>query len=200
MTHLSETQLIDVLMQEPGHQQFQAHLTGCPQCRERLDKLKAGMMVARSAEPSVPLLFQPTIDHRTFDRRIRRTRLTWLAAAAVLLLGILGLRIEVGDSKLTLELALFSGSGAAEQKIQDLEQRLAIATRAIELQGSLVQDQIDARFNALYQDRQKDMEDFSVLLQQQMENSEIQNQRYFLAVRDQLLDELTKDNDKGTLQ
>ena len=201
MRHLTETELIDLLMEETPRPELADHLDGCRDCRARFSVLQDGLKAARMVEPRVPLMSLPVITHDRLQRQSRMRRFTWLAAAAVLLIGLIGIRVEIAQSRVTFEFALFKrATGQDETRIQALEQQLALTMEAVQVQSALTQHQMDARFNAFFLERDRDLQDISLLLDQKFRDTELKNQKHLVNFNDQLMESLRKQDLKGTLK
>lgn len=202
MNHLNEEQLIDVLMDEPRQPALDEHLATCEQCSEELNLLRDGLNLAQEVEPRVPLMVRPHLSHIQYKRRMNATRFTWLAAAAMLMLGVLGFRVEVGDGRMSMEFALFSGGtdAATAQRVEQLESELAMAVQVLEFQSETVQNQLDEFYNAFHQERQRDIETFNVLLRDEMQNRDLRNQQYLINAETQLMERIRAQKVTGALQ
>lgn len=201
MKHLTEEELIDVLMDEPRDKALDQHLEACPPCMEQLSVLKTGLGGARLVEPEIPLMARPLITHSQFTRKEKAQRMTWMAAAAILLFGLLGFRMEVGNGKMTMEFAIFGGGDqVSEARIAMLEQDLANTLQLMELQSLRTEEQMNQRFNAVYEDGHYNLEQIRVMLDSRMEEAELQNALYFNDVNDKVKETLRKNGFKGKLQ
>lgn len=201
MSHLTEEELIDVLMGEPHQATLDQHLAGCDTCTNELDLLRDGLTMARRGEPRIPLMVQPIISHTSMDKRIKTSRHIWMAAAAMFFLAIIGLRVEVSDGVLSMEFALIGRSnGVPAQKVQELEQELAQAVAAIEVQADMTQNQLDARMNAFYMERDRDMENFTSMLRTSMRERDMYNAKYLSDVDVRMERRLQEHGIKGKMQ
>ncbi len=183
MKRLTEEQLIDMAMGEPHPQEWDQRIADNPEDRERLAVLRAGLQAAREIEPKPPLMSVPPITYERFRRRTLLTRLSWAAAAAMLALSLLGLRVEVNDRGVAVQFSLLGSDSkpSSEERIALLEQRLL---EAIELKSALTQSQIDARLNAFYNERDRDLNAFSQALEVKMNDLDLNNARYLSVVND----------------
>jgi len=202
MKHLTEEELIDVLMNEPRDKALDQHLENCPPCLDQMSVLKAGLGGVRLAEPQIPLMARPTISHSQFKRREKTFRMTWMAAAAILMFGLLGFRLEVGDGKMTMEFAFFNGNdgSVSDQRIAMLEQDLANTIQLLEMQSIRTEEQMNQRFNAVYEDGHYNLQQIQVLLNNRMEEAELKNALYFNDVNDKVTETIRKSGFKGKLQ
>jgi len=127
MNHLNEEQLIDVLMEEPDGQTFKKHLADCDICNERYHTLELGLNAARENKPAIPLMPVPRISYEKFRKKSLTTRLTWLAAAAALMLSFSGFRMEMGRGNGGVAIS-FSLPGLSSNndsgRVAELEQKL----------------------------------------------------------------------------
>lgn len=187
MKHLTEEEFIDVLFQVPHDARLDRHLEACEPCREQLETLRIGESAARSAEPVIPeQMPTPLISSRVFKRRLKINRLTWVAAAAMFLLSFLGFRMEFNNDQFSMQFSLLGGSqteSVETERIAHLEQRLV---EMIELNAELTQKQLDARFNALYDDRTQEIGAFSEALETKLQDLELANQLYLTDVKTDL--------------
>ena len=127
MNHLSEEQMIDILMQEPHEMSWRRHLDGCDNCQERFQILEEGLRMARDSKPAVPLMPVPRISFDKYRRTTVRSRMTWLAAAAMLLLSFSGLSLKVDGNGLNVQFGLPGmDSGAQNTRVADLERELEL--------------------------------------------------------------------------
>jgi hypothetical protein len=185
MKHLTEEEFIDVLFEVPHDARLDRHLASCEACQQQLETLRLGEQAARSVEPVIPEdMPTPMISSRFFKRKVRVNRLTWVAAAAMFLLSVLGFRMEYNQNQFSMQFSLVgTQSSAEEERIAHLEQRLV---EMIELNAELTQQQLDARFNALYDDRNQDIGVFSEALETKMKDLELANQLYLTNVKTDL--------------
>ncbi len=203
MKHLTEVELIDVLMDEARDKSLDAHLQACSACAAQLAELKTGLGGARLVEPEIPLMARPMISHTQFKRQDKTRRMTWIAAAAILMFGLLGFRMEIGNGQMTMQFSFFNGGGGdgvSEQRIAMLEQDLANTRQLLELQSIRTEEQMNQRFNAVYEDGHYNLEQIRVLLDNRMQDAELKNALYFNDVNDQIKETLRKQGFKGTLQ
>ena len=202
MRHLKENELIDVLFAELHDSALDAHLADCEECAAKLRHLESGMDAARAVEPKVPLMALPPITYKNFERRRKSFRKLWFAAAAILVMGLMGFRMEVGDGKMTMEFAFFGrgGDSVSEARIEDLEKSLMMAMDAIEVQSTMTQQQMDARFNQLYLDQNREYNDLQAVLARYGKNTQLENQSHLAAMKEQLIEEVRKAGFKGQLQ
>lgn len=112
MRHLREDEFIDVLMGESHEKSLDEHLAHCAECTQNLSTLTSGLGAVRSAEPRVPLMALPPITYKSFERRRKSFQRVWLAAAAILIMGLLGLKVQIGNSQMTVQFS-FLGAGTA---------------------------------------------------------------------------------------
>ncbi len=198
MTHLREEEFIDVLMGEPHSSILEQHLADCGDCRKRMHQLEQGLHLAREAEPRIPLMVVPKISYRAFKRRSIFSKLTWVAAAAMLLFSLFGLRLEVGASGFALQFSwLGQGSNHAESRIQELESNLM---SAIELNAALTQSQLDARFNALLEERDDEIGSFSRALNTKITDFKLQNALFLASAKEELSTAAREREMRGKLQ
>lgn len=186
MKHLSEEEFIDVLFQVPHDTQLDQHLAACASCSDQLETLRLGESAARRAEPAIPAnMPTPLISSRVYKRRLTVSRLTWVAAAAMFLLSFLGFRMEYNQNQFSMQFSLLGGeqTQVEEERIAHLEQRLV---EMIEINAELTQKQLDARFNALYDDRSQDIGAFSEALETKLQDLELANQMYLTNVKTDL--------------
>lgn len=185
MKHLTEEEFIDVLFQVPHDTRLDRHLEACQACSDQLETLRIGESAARSVEPVLPEhMPTPLISSRVFRRRITKSRLTWVAAAAMFLLSFLGFRMDYSDQQFSMQFSLLGNQPSVEeQRIAHLEQRLV---EMIEINAELTQKQLDARFNALYDDRSQEIGQFSQALETKLQDLEIANQLYLTNVKTDL--------------
>ena len=199
MTHLNEGQFIDILLGEPRSAALDQHLAQCADCRAQMAVLKGGLNLARIAEPQIPDLRLPPINYRGFKRRAVGRRLVWMAAAAMFLLSMLGFRMEVGDHGWAMQFSLLNRADkpVASESIAALEKRLL---EAIELNSTLTQNQLDARFNAIYQEREQVLGNLQETVNRKVEGLELLNAEQLLAVRDEFTGNIEKLKVEGKLQ
>jgi len=154
MSHLSEEQIIDVVMGEAAEPAWERHLTACSDCRAKRDRVELGLRAARAVKPRVPLMPVPTISYEKYKRGTMKVRMAWIAAAAVLLLSLSGLRIEVDGDGLAIQMGLPGlGGGGNAAKLAELEdkyQRLHYAMAANEIRSN----EILAAFQEELEDRE----------------------------------------------
>lgn len=124
MKHPTEEQLIDHLLVSPDPA-ITAHLETCEMCAEAYANLEAGLTAARMSKPRVPLMPVPHVSYRAYRKSRSRARMTWIAAAAVLILSIGGFRMEFNEGGLAMQFGLpgFS-SGKDAGRIAQLEAQL----------------------------------------------------------------------------
>jgi len=199
MKRLSEEQLIDIALGEPHPEAWDAVLDNSPEDQARLAVLRDGLRAARKVEPRVPPMPLPPISYQRFKRRAVATRLAWLAAAAMLLFSLMGLRVEVGPDGMALQFSIFGGGPdqETEERIAVLEERLI---EAIELRSALAQSQIDARFNAFFAERDQDLSAFSQALEVKMTDLEVANAQYLTAVVENVAEMTREREQRGKLQ
>ena len=201
MNHLNEEQMIDLLLGEVQDRDAEGHLTGCEACADRYDLLQKGLAGARKIKARMPLMPVPTISFDKYRRRTRKSRLTWLAAAAMLFISILGCRVEIGPQGVVIQFALL---GQGPQSTNNAETRLAaLETRvveALEINKSLTQLQMDARFNAFSMERDNELGQFTQVLRQNLESLDLSHDHKLVALEDDLLAAIRKDNIKGQLR
>lgn len=184
MTHLREEDFIDLLLGEPHSSKLDRHLATCNGCREQMRVLEHGLGLAREAEPRAPIMVVPKISYRSFKRRSIFSKLTWVAAAAMLLFSLFGLRLEVGSQGFALQFSwLGRSTGNTESRIRDLESNFM---KAIELNAALTQSQLDARFNALFEERDQEMGSFSKALHTKMTDLTFQNALFLASAKEEL--------------
>ncbi len=141
MNHLNEEQLIDVLMEEPNGLALKEHLVDCEICNERYHTLELGLNAARESKPAIPLMPVPRISYQKFRKQSLTTRLTWLAAAAALMLTFSGFRMEMGGDNGAVAISfglpgLSSNNDAGrvaqlEQQLESLDNKLLFNDRRI---------------------------------------------------------------------
>ncbi|MDJ0838609.1 MAG: hypothetical protein QNK37_18980 [Acidobacteriota bacterium] len=131
MNHLSEEQMIDILMQEPHDAAWRRHLEGCDPCQERFQVITEGLEAARNAKPAVPLMPVPRITYDKYRRAIRRSRMTWLAAAAVLILSLSGFTLKIDGNGLNIQFGLPGMGGGQSAQVADLERQLELMSYQI---------------------------------------------------------------------
>lgn len=159
MKHLGEEQLIDLLMGESENQADQDHLAGCDTCTERMAILHDGLKAAKSVKPTMPLAAMPVISFEKYERQRKMVRMTWLAAAAIILMAILGFRAEIGAQGLVVQFALFHQTPSVDEtRLMALEDKFM---QALETYTSLSQDQFDARFDAFLSANHQELGEFS---------------------------------------
>jgi len=199
MTHLNEGQFIDILMGEPRSAALDQHLAECAQCKAQMAVLRGGLNLAKVAEPQIPDLRLPPIKYRDIKRRAVGRRLVWMAAAAMFLLSILGFRMEVRDGGWAMQFSLLKGASQTSEteSIAALEKRLL---EAIELNSALTQNQLDARFDAIYQEREMVLGNLQETVARKVEGLELQNHENLLAVRNEFAGDLEKLKVEGKLQ
>ena len=197
MTHLKEEEFIDVLLGEPHDVGLKQHLEQCEACATQMETLRLGLEATREVEPTVPLMAVPRISHRRFKRRQMVTRISWIAAAAMLLFSLLGFRLEINNEGFAIQFAL-PGSGAqvSEQKVAELEERLKV----MELNAAIAQSDLDARFNMLFEETGEERRAFSEALDMKMTDLRIENANYLSSIRADLQDGFRKPDTRGKLQ
>ena len=201
MRHLREDEFIDVLFAELHDSALDAHLAECEECSLKLRNLESGMDAARAVEPKVPLMALPPITYKSFERRQKSFRTLWFAAAAILVMGLMGFRLEVGNGQMTMQFAFFGGGDSvSEARIAELEQNLALAMDTIDAQSMMTQQQMDARFNQLYLDQGRDFNDLHAVLARYDKNTQLENESHLAAFKEQLIEEVRKAGFKGQLQ
>lgn len=200
MTHLNEGQFIDILLGEPRSAALDQHLAKCAQCQGQLAVLRGGLNMARIAEPEIPDLRLPPIKYRAFKRKALGRRLIWMAAAAMFLLSFLGFRMEVGDGGWAMQFSLLNSSKQTQsesESIAALEKRLL---EAIELNSTLTQNQLDARFDEIYQEREHVLGNLQETVDRKVEGLQLQNAEQLLAVRNEFAGDIEKLKVEGKLQ
>lgn len=71
---------------------------------------------------------------------------------------------------------------------------------AIETQQSMTQQQMDARFNQLYLDQDREFSDLQAYLARYNKNSKLENESNLVSVKNSLIEEVRKQGFKGALQ
>lgn len=191
MKHLSEEQLIDVLMDEPRDPALDRHLEDCPPCSERFRLIADGLYMAQTAEPEIPEMPRPMISHAYFRRRTWLRRAVALPLAAMLVLSLLGFGFQSNQDGFSVQFSLLGkGTNQAsvqqEERINELEARLL---EAIELNAKLAQNQMDSRFEAVFQEREQNLSEFSTALNAQIKGIKLQNAEYMVDLREDLIQE-----------
>ncbi len=198
MRHLNEEEMIDVLMGDGVGPALKLHLQECPDCGEQLATLERGLSVARQAKPKMPLTAIPLISFERFQRQRKTSRMTWMAVAAMLVLALMGFRAEVGANGLVVQFALFHKTeNRDDQRIAALEQRLM---QALEVQSSMTQEQLDERFNAFFMDQDQEFGEFTRVVNSNLKNSNLENERKMLQMNDALLRQNRKEGALGTMR
>lgn len=197
MTHLTEEQFIDILMGEPRNVELDQHLASCEACQMQMHLLKNGFTLAKAAEPEVPELNFPSINHRQLKKKTWWRRIAWGAAAAMFLLSILGFRMEVDDGSVAFEFALFGNGKGEQHQMADLEERLL---QAIDMNATMAQRQIDERFNAIFQEGEMKMGEFRSAVAKEVEGLSIENDRALAFLRDELNGSIEKLKQEGNLR
>lgn len=190
MKHLSEEQLIDILMDEPRDAALDQHLAECPPCSERYRLIADGLTMAEAAEPVIPEMPRPMISHRVFRRRTWVKRAVAFPIAAMLVLSLLGFGFQSNQNGFSVQFSLLGGNTTAqnqEERIANLEKRLL---EAIELNAKLTQNQMDTRFEAVFQERDQNLREFSTALNDQIKGIELQNSEHMVDLREDLLKEV----------
>ena len=190
MRHLSEEELIDVLMGEPRDDERARHLAECPPCQERFRLIAEGLEVAKAAEPIVPAMPKRHISFARFKHRALIRRTAALGAAAMLVLSLLGFQLKFDAQGFSMGFALFgTTTNNQEQRIAALEERLL---EAIELNAQLTQREVDRRFDAVYEDRDENLGVFTEALTDKMKEFELKNAEYLVTLREDLIREARK--------
>jgi len=197
MTHLQEEQFIDLLLGEPRSVTLDEHLAKCLQCQQQLAKLEKGMALAKLVEPDMAQVKYPSVSYGGYKQKALKTRLVWLAAAAMFILSLLGFRLESNKGSWSVQLSLLGKNQEQSQQIAALEQRLL---EAIELNNKMTQSQLDARFHAIYQEREQDFGDLREVVVREMRDLETSNSQQLIAVRDEFKGDLEKFKVEGKLQ
>ena len=170
MRHLSEEDIIDVVMGETTDPAWERHLEACPDCRAEVDRIELGLSAARAVKPRVPLMPVPSISYEKYKRGTVKVRMAWIAAAAALLLSLSGLRIEVGGDGLAIQMGLPGlGTGAASSKLAELEdkyQTLHYAVAANEIRSN--------QLLASFQEEIEDRDDLGVNVSNKLSQFELQ--------------------------
>ena len=193
MRCLTEEELIDVLFDVPHDAKLDQHLASCDICSGRLEVLRTGAEGVKMVEPQIPEnMPHPFISSKIYKRRLTTSRITWFAAAAMFLLSILGFRMEVQDGNFAMQFAMFSTTQEDQsERIAQLEEKLV---SLIEMNAQMTQNQMDARFNAFYDERDNDINTFSKVLETKMEDFKLSNQTYLANVKDDLKGDLNMQN------
>jgi len=123
MNHLKEEELIDVVMGEPHWADLDRHLEQCKECAGKLATLRIGLEAVRDSKPEVPLMPLPMVSYRGLRHKALLTRLGWVAAAACLLVSLLGLRVEIGEKGFSMAFGRFS-EPSYEQRLSFLERNI----------------------------------------------------------------------------
>ncbi|CAM2011146.1 hypothetical protein [Acanthopleuribacter pedis] len=197
MKHLSEEQLIDILMNEPRDAALDQHLAECPPCNERYRLIADGLSVAEAAEPIIPEMPRPMISHAAFRRRTWLKRAVVLPLAAMLVLSLLGFGFQSDQDGFSVQFSLLGTQTTAanhDARIADLEQRLL---EAIELNTKLTQNQMDSRFEAVFQERDQNLREFSTALNAQIKGIELQNSENMVDLREEMLQEVRTAANQG---
>lgn len=194
MTHLNEEQIVDLLLEEPGAEALRPHLEHCAECRDRFDRAASGLRATRAAAPRVPEMPRLPISYRRFQRTALLTRAGWIAAAAMFALSLMGFQFEYEQGRFAVGFSLAGAfqeetASADAERIAELESRLL---EAIELKSELTRSSVDARFEALYQERGEELYRMSDDFKRALENMELQQAQYAGAVRDELREEVAK--------
>lgn len=198
MRHLTEDELIDVLMGDKVEPALRLHLEECPDCTGQLETLERGLSAARQVKPRMPLTGVPLISYERFSKQRKTTRMTWLAVAAMLALALMGFRAEVGPKGLVLQFALFHGATSSdEERIAALETRLM---QALEVQSSMTQEQLDERFNAFFMDQDQELGEFSRVIHGNLNLSNLENERKLMQIEESMRRQTRKDAALGTMR
>ncbi len=198
MRHLTEEEMIDVLMGDGVGPALKLHLQECPECGDQMQTLERGLSAAQQVKPSMPLSAVPLISYERFYRQRKTSRMTWLAVAAMLLLALMGFRAEIGANGMTVQFALFHATGSQdEQRIAALEERLM---QALEVQSAMTQEQLDERFNAFFQDQEGEFGEFTQVVNTNLKTSNLENERKMLQLTDVLVRQDRKNSALGTMR
>lgn len=198
MRHLSEEEMIDVLMGDGVEPALKLHLQECSDCGDQFQTLERGLFATRQVKPKMPLTAIPLISYERFQRQRKTSRMTWLAAAAMLLLALMGFRAEVGTNGLVIQFALFHQTEQRDdQRIAALEQRLM---QALEMQSSMTQEQLDERFNAFFMDQDQEFGEFTRVVTTNLKSSNLENERKLLQLSDAVLRQNRKEGALGTMR
>lgn len=198
MTHLDESQFIDILLGEPRSAKIDQHLESCDLCQQQMDVLRKGMLIAQVGEPDISQVRYPKINYSKFRRKAIWTRVVWGAAAAMFLISLLGFRFESNQGSWSFELSLLGNQKQSEnQQIAALEKRLM---EVIDVNTQLTQAQLDARFNAIYEERTEELGSFRDAVVSGMERIELDNNRQLIAVRDEFKGDLERMKLEGKLK
>lgn len=198
MRHLTEEEMIDVLMGDGVGPALKLHLQECPECGDQMQTLERGLFAAQQVKPRMPLAAVPLISYERFQRQRKTSRMTWLAVAAMLLLALMGFRAEIGSNGLTVQFALFHGTGSHdEQRIAALEERLM---QALEVQSAMTQEQLDERFNAFFMDQDQEFGEFTQVVNTNLKTSNLENERKMMQLTDVLVRQNRKDGALGTMR
>ena len=168
MKHLQEEELIDVLMGEPHWADLDRHLESCETCAANLATLRAGLAAARESKPEVPLMPLPMVSYRGLRRKALMTRLTWVAAAAALVISLLGFRAEIGPDGFSMSFGRF-GTSAQEERLAFLESSLMDI-----MDNSVRRTEIDNYMNANLMEREKDLGEFRTTVDNRVTDFEYQ--------------------------
>lgn len=203
MKHLSEEQMIDLITGEPSSPDVHDHLEQCAGCREEVGLLRNGMEAVKSVKPQMPLAPVPLVSYERFNRHRQFVKKAWIAAAAMFLLSLMGLRIEVGSNGLVVQLAIFQKQPATTE-LQVQEQRLdAVEARlldALEAHSNRTQNQMDARFNAFYMDRDQELGEFSQVLNSNLTNVGLTQDQKLLLLEAELIQQAREKEVRGQLR
>ena len=167
MKHLTEAEFIDMVMGDLSQPSLNNHLATCSHCRLKLEEIQLGLEAAVEHKPKVPLMVAPKISYTKFKRQSLLTRITWAAAAAILLLSFTGFRLEVDQKGFSFQFSLMGSSQSVdEEKMAMMESRIV---ELIELNAAITQQQLDQRFNAMFQDQSRDLGEFSKAFGEQLD-------------------------------
>lgn len=200
MKHLSEEQMIDMITGEDTSPELREHLELCDACRDEVALLRNGFEAVKSVKPRMPLAPVPVISYERFNRHKSFVKKAWIAAAAMLLISLMGLRVEIGGNGLVVQLAIFQGqsdSQAQEQRLAAVEARLL---DALEAHSSRTQDQMDARFNAFYMDRDQELGEFSQVVNRNLTNAELSHEQKLLLLEASLLQQAKEKSARSQLR
>ena len=189
MNHLNEEQFIDILMEEPHDKALDEHLAQCDPCRDQMTTLEKGLSGAQMSKPRMPLMAIPTLTYGKYAKHRKTTRYTLLAAAAMLLLSVLGFRMEMsGDKGLVVQFAIFGQveeSAASEARIAELEDQLTLVLDNV---SSIVQGQM----NAFYNERDEEVGDFQDVLYKSMVTHELEYEKKMIDLKDDFHGQMRK--------
>ena len=200
MTHLNEEKMIDLLMEESPSSESMRHLDACADCQDQFQVLREGLHALKRGKPRLPLMPVPYISGAAFRRRTVRSRLIWAAAAAMLLLSLLGFKLEIGKDAIHLELALFKRGDVTEQRIMDLEHQLAEAVEAIGVQSALTQQQLDNRFNTLYQEQSEELRTMAHFIDRKIQSADLEHKKLLVSFDEENQKRFRENGVKGSLQ